>query len=138
VKNQHEEGILLGFLVMVWTNDTFAYLVGRMIGRHKLYEKISPKKTWEGSFGGLIFTLVAAYILSRFYPALTTTEWLIMSLITVVFGIIGDLFESLMKRMYGLKDSGNIIPGHGGVLDRFDAIFFSSPMVFVYLFEIYS
>lgn len=138
VANQYERGILLGFLLLVWTNDTFAYLTGNLLGRHKLYEKVSPKKTWEGSFGGLFFALVAAYILSLFYPALTTVEWLIMSAMTVFFGILGDLFESMMKRIYGLKDSGRIMPGHGGMLDRFDAIFFASPMVFVYLFEIYA
>jgi phosphatidate cytidylyltransferase len=138
VEGQYEKSILLGFLIMVWTNDSFAYLTGKLIGKHKLYEKVSPKKTWEGSIGGLVFSMVAAYILSLFFPVLSTSEWLTMSILTVIFGVIGDLFESLMKRMYGLKDSGNIIPGHGGVLDRFDALFFSSPMVFVYLFEIYS
>lgn len=126
-------GILIGVFVLIWTSDIFAYLTGSMFGKHKLFERISPKKTWEGTFGGLVFAVIAAYILSIFVDQLSLTEWLILAVILVISGTIGDLVESLLKRNAGVKDSGTIFPGHGGVLDRFDAIIFAIPMVFVYI-----
>lgn len=126
-------GILIGVFVLIWTSDIFAYLTGSMFGKHKLFERISPKKTWEGTFGGLVFALVAAYIISLFVNQLSMIEWMILAVILVISGTIGDLAESLLKRNAGIKDSGTLFPGHGGVLDRFDAILFASPVVFVYI-----
>jgi phosphatidate cytidylyltransferase len=126
-------GILIGLFVIVWSSDVFAYLVGSMIGKHRILERISPKKSWEGSFGGLLFALIAAYILSMFYTQLSLSRWLVMAVIIVVFGTLGDFAESMLKRQAGVKDSGNLLPGHGGVLDRFDAILFATPFVYFYL-----
>ena len=131
--DQPRIGILIGVFVLVWTSDIFAYLTGSMFGKHKLFEKISPKKTWEGSLGGLVFALIAAYVLSIFIDQLSLTQWMILAVIMVVSGTIGDLAESLLKRNAGVKDSGTIFPGHGGVLDRFDAVIFAIPMVFVFI-----
>ena len=119
--------------VIIWTSDVFAYLAGSMFGKHKLMERISPKKTWEGSIGGLFFSLIAAYILSLLVPQLSLVEWMILTIIIVISGTLGDLVESLLKRNADVKDSGTIFPGHGGVLDRFDAVIFATPMVFVYI-----
>jgi phosphatidate cytidylyltransferase len=126
-------GILIGVFVLIWTSDIFAYLTGSMFGKHKLFERISPKKTWEGSFGGLVFAFIAAYVLSLFVNQLSLTEWFVLTIIIVISGTIGDLVESLLKRNAEVKDSGTIFPGHGGVLDRFDAIIFATPMVFVFI-----
>lgn len=126
-------GILIGMFVLVWTGDIFAYLIGGMFGKHKLMERISPKKTWEGSIGGLVFAFVAAYVMSIFVDQLNFVEWMVLALIIVISATIGDLAESLLKRNAGVKDSGTIFPGHGGVLDRFDAVIFATPMVFIYI-----
>ncbi len=126
-------GILIGLFVLIWTSDIFAYLTGSMFGKHKLFERISPKKTWEGSIGGLLFATIASYILSIFIDQFSFTEWLILTIIIVISGTIGDLVESLLKRNAGVKDSGTIFPGHGGVLDRFDAVIFATPMAFVFI-----
>jgi phosphatidate cytidylyltransferase len=126
-------GILIGLFAIVWSSDVFAYLTGSLIGKHKLFERLSPKKTWEGSIGGLLFALVAAYLLSLFYQQLTLPEWLGLAGIIVVTGTLGDLAESFLKRQAGVKDSGTLFPGHGGLLDRFDATLFATPFVFVYV-----
>ena len=131
--DQPRIGVLIGVFVLIWSSDIFAYLTGSIFGKYKLFERISPKKTWEGSIGGLIFALIAAYILSYLVNQLTLIEWMILAVIMVISGTIGDLAESLLKRNAGVKDSGNIFPGHGGVLDRFDAVLFVIPMVFVYI-----
>jgi len=123
----------LGFLIMLWASDTGAYLAGRTFGKTKLFERHSPKKTWEGSFGGLIISGLAAFILSRFFPGIETWQWLISSVIIVVFGTYGDLTESMLKRSYHIKDSGNIMPGHGGFLDRFDGLLLAAPLVYLFL-----
>ena len=125
--------ILIGLFIIIWSSDVFAYLVGSWIGKHKLFERISPKKSWEGSIGGLVFALLAAYILSLIYPNLTLPEWFTFAVIVVVTGALGDLIESMLKRQAGVKDSGTLLPGHGGVLDRFDAVIFATPFVFVYI-----
>ena len=125
--------ILIGLFIIIWSSDVFAYLVGSWIGKHKLFERISPKKSWEGSIGGLVFALLAAYILSLFFHRLTLTEWLTFAVIVVITGALGDLIESMLKRQAGVKDSGTLLPGHGGVLDRFDAVLFATPFVFVYV-----
>lgn len=125
--------MLLLVFVLLWANDTFAYLTGRLLGKHKLFERISPGKTIEGSLGGLVFTLVGVVIFSRFVDWLPLVTALGMGLIAVVFGTLGDLCESMLKRQAGVKDSGNLIPGHGGILDRFDSVLFAMPFVFVFL-----
>ena len=125
--------ILIGYFFILWANDTGAYLVGRKLGRTKLFERISPKKTWEGSLGGLLFGLLLGYVNSQIFEGLDTLTWMILAVIVVLFGSLGDLVESLFKRSLGIKDSGKILPGHGGVLDRFDGIFISAPMVYTFL-----
>jgi len=127
--------LLLSFFVIVWCNDIFAYLSGSFFGKHKLFERISPKKTWEGSAGGLLFALLAAYILSFIFKQLQLSfiEWMFFAVIVVIAATIGDLSESMLKRNAGVKDSGKLMPGHGGVLDRFDAILYATPFVFIYI-----
>jgi len=126
---------LILFFILIWTNDTFAYLVGRAIGKTKLFERISPKKTIEGSVGGLVFTLIAGYVLSQYVivSSIGGVDWVIISFLIVIFGSLGDLVESMLKRSVGVKDSGKILPGHGGILDRFDAAFFAAPFILFYL-----
>jgi len=126
-------GIVIGLFAIIWSSDVFAYLVGSMFGKTRLFERISPKKSWEGSIGGLVFALLAAYILSFIYTDLTLIQWLGMAVLIVVTGSIGDLVESMLKRIAGVKDTGTLLPGHGGVLDRFDATIFATPFVFVYI-----
>jgi phosphatidate cytidylyltransferase len=123
----------LGFFILQWSSDTFAYLVGRQFGKHKLFERISPKKTWEGSIGALILTVGIAFLLSRIWDDINTFDWMMVAAIIVVFGTFGDLTESLMKRNLNIKDSGTLLPGHGGFLDRFDGVFLSIPAVYFYL-----
>lgn len=127
---------ILALFILVWVNDIFAYLVGTTFGKHKLSQKLSPKKTWEGTIGGIIFTLVAAWIFSMIVPELALVQWLGLGLIISVTANFGDLAESMLKRSAGVKDSGKILPGHGGVLDRFDAVIFATPFVFFFLFLI--
>lgn len=125
--------ILVAFFLLIWANDTGAYLVGSAIGKHKLMEKISPKKTIEGSLGGLFLTLIGAYVVSLFATQISILDWFVIAVIVVIFGSLGDLFESLLKRKAEVKDSGKIIPGHGGILDRLDSILFAAPVVLIYL-----
>jgi phosphatidate cytidylyltransferase len=126
-------GTALGYLIILWASDTGAYVIGSLIGKHRLFERISPKKSWEGSIGGALFALLIAYGLSFVYTGLSSGIWIVIALLTVVFGTLGDLIESLLKRSLNIKDSGNILPGHGGILDRFDAVLVSVPFVFVFL-----
>ena len=125
--------ILIGLFFLVWTNDTGAYLVGSAIGRTKLFERISPKKTWEGSIGGAALALGVASILSIYVKEISLTSWLILALIVSTIGTYGDLVESMLKRSLGIKDSGNLLPGHGGILDRFDALILAIPFAVCYL-----
>ena len=111
----------LSVFIFLWMSDTGAYCIGTLIGKHRLFERISPKKSWEGSIGGAVVALIAAAILAHFFNTLNTLEWMGLALTIVVFGTWGDLTESLFKRQLGIKDSGNILPGHGGMLDRFDS-----------------
>jgi phosphatidate cytidylyltransferase len=124
---------LLGFFFLVWSNDTFAYLVGKPLGRTKLFERISPKKTWEGFIGGVVLTQGVAYILSIYFTELPLRDWMVIGAIVSVFGTLGDLVESMFKRSLNVKDSGGILPGHGGILDRFDGVLLASPFVVTYL-----
>jgi len=130
---QFRPDIVMGIFVMIWVNDTAAYLVGVNFGKHRLFERISPKKSWEGSIGGGVATLFAAWGCSYFSQELSLTLWLSIGLIVAVVGGLGDLVESLFKRSINVKDSGSILPGHGGILDRFDAILIVAPVVFVFL-----
>ena len=131
--NCYHEVLILAFFVITWIYDTGAYLVGMRMGKHKMIERISPKKSWEGFFGGLAFAMGAACVFAQFETTLTLWQWLGFSLIIVVFGTLGDLSESLFKRTLDVKDSGNILPGHGGILDRFDSILFAAIAISVYL-----
>lgn len=124
---------VLGMIFFIWINDTGAYLVGSFIGKHKMYERISPGKTWEGTLGGVLLCLALSFAMVKVFPQLTLPHWMAISVLVGVFGTLGDLVESMLKRLAGVKDSGNIMPGHGGVLDRFDSLLFAAPFVFVYL-----
>jgi phosphatidate cytidylyltransferase len=120
--------------ILIWSSDTFAYLAGRAFGKRKLFESVSPKKTWEGFIGGTVLTILFSVILSHYFK-IPIFQNLLIAFLTVVFGTLGDLVESMLKRQYGIKDSGQILPGHGGVLDRFDALFISLPLTtLVYYF----
>lgn len=130
---QFSPGILIGFFLLLWTNDTGAYLVGSLIGKHRLFERISPKKSWEGFFGGMLLTLLVARLISGWLGVADTTGWMIIAFIVSVAGTLGDLLESMLKRSLGLKDSGTIMPGHGGFLDRFDSVVVAFPLVYLYL-----
>ncbi len=134
LKGEFNTHILIAFFAMTWMVDTAAYLVGMAIGKHRLFERISPKKSWEGAIGGLIFGIIAAYIISLFYRDLLFYQWAIISVIITIAGGYGDLVESMFKRSIHIKDSGSILPGHGGILDRFDCVFFSAPFVFIYIY----
>ena len=124
---------ILGSFILIWINDTFAYLVGKNFGKQKLFPSISPKKTVEGFLGGLFFATIASYFIYIFTETLTFTNWLILSIIISVIGTIGDLIESKFKRQANVKDSGVIMPGHGGLLDRFDSIIFAAPFIYLFL-----
>lgn len=125
--------MILSLFILIWINDTFAYLTGITIGRHRLFERVSPKKSWEGAIGGLLFSLGAAYGLFEITGLMNLPVWLWLAAIVVIFGIFGDLLESLLKRRKGVKDSGDLLPGHGGLLDRFDAVLLSAPAAWIYL-----
>lgn len=126
-------GIIVGFFILLWVNDSFAYLAGTSFGRHRLMERISPKKSWEGFFGGLIVSAIAAWILSGWLGVINKYEWIIVSVIISISGTYGDLIESMLKRSIGVKDSGTIMPGHGGFLDRFDSTVISFPLVYLFI-----
>lgn len=126
--------LVLGLFIVIWIYDTGAYLFGTLFGKHKLFERISPKKTWEGAIGGgIVAVLSTTFILSNYIPQLSVIQWFIASILIVVFGTFGDLMESLLKRSAGVKDSGNILPGHGGILDRFDSALTASIVFWLYL-----
>ncbi len=128
----------LSIFVFLWANDTGAYCIGSMLGRHKLFPRISPGKSWEGSIGGAVVVLAVAFAISYYLDdsMLTTVEWLGLGLVVVIFGTWGDLVESLLKRTLGIKDSGSILPGHGGMLDRFDSSLLAIPAAVVYLYTL--
>jgi phosphatidate cytidylyltransferase len=123
-------------LIATWSNDTFAYFAGRAFGRHKLYEKVSPKKTWEGFAGGALGSVAMLFLCRIWFPSafghLSEVDLLAIGIPAAVLAPVGDLAESLLKRTYGVKDSGNTIPGHGGLLDRVDAVFFVAPWTLLY------
>lgn len=125
--------IPLGFMLVLWANDTGAYLSGRFVGRHRLFERISPKKTWEGLVGGILLALVTSLVLAHYFPVLATWQWATVALIISLFGTYGDLVESMLKRSQQVKDSGALLPGHGGLLDRFDGLLLAAPAVLAFL-----
>lgn len=125
--------VILGSLLILWASDTGAYFAGTFFGKRKLFERISPKKSWEGFFGGAALALVFVYGLSRFFHYLDPLHWFIVGVIIIVGGTFGDLVESLLKRSIEIKDSGDALPGHGGFLDRFDGLLISAPFIVAYL-----
>jgi phosphatidate cytidylyltransferase len=124
---------ILGYLFILWMNDIGGYFIGKYFGKHKLFERISPKKTWEGFFGGAVFALLMSWIVFRYFGNLSLSVWMTIGVIIIIFGSLGDLVESMFKRSVQLKDSGTVLPGHGGFLDRFDGLFISAPFVYFYL-----
>lgn len=135
INGVYNAGLLIGVFVLLWANDTFAYLSGVSFGKTKFFERISPKKTWEGFIGGSIATIVLSVFLKNWIPFdLAVVDWMIIAVLVVVAGNFGDLTESVMKRSLQVKDSGRAFPGHGGVLDRFDSILLALPAVFAYLY----
>ncbi len=125
--------LIMGIFILIWVNDSFAYLTGKMLGRHKLFPSVSPKKTIEGTIGGLVFAIIAAYFLGLWAPVLRPSEWMALAVVLVSMGSIGDLIESKLKRQAGVKDSGAILPGHGGMLDRLDSLVFAAPFAYLTL-----
>ena len=131
--NMSGPGLIFLVFCLMWANDIFAYLTGRLFGKHKLFPRISPGKTIEGNLGGLVFTLIAMAVFAHYAEWLPIPTAIGLAAIAVVFGALGDLCESMLKRQAGVKDSGKLIPGHGGILDRFDSVMFGVPFIFVYL-----
>jgi phosphatidate cytidylyltransferase len=127
---------VLAVVLFTWTNDTFAYIVGVLAGKNKIAPKISPKKTWEGFAGGLLATIGLGFVLFHFWPMFSLMIWLTVAVLVSLAATLGDLVESMFKRSAGVKDSGRVLPGHGGVLDRFDGFVFAIPFVFSYLYLI--
>lgn len=125
--------ILIGYFVLIWTCDTGAYLTGITVGKHPMYKRISPKKSWEGLLGGTVLTIGMAFLVAQFSHEIKTLHWVAIALIIVIFGVLGDLVESMLKRSLEVKDSGSFLPGHGGILDRFDSLILSSPFVFTFI-----
>lgn len=125
--------IPLGCLLILWANDTGAYFAGSLFGRHKLFERISPKKSWEGAAGGFVLALAFSWMLSTYFTTLPVWQWLGVGILIVVCGDYGDLVESHLKRSIQIKDSGNTLPGHGGFLDRFDGLLISAPFIVAFL-----
>ncbi len=129
--------VLFGCWFILWCNDSGAYLAGSAFGKNKLFPRVSPGKSWEGSIGGAIIAYIIAFIISGWYTGISRTDWYVIAGILVVIGTLGDLVESLYKRSLGVKDSGTLLPGHGGILDRFDSLLMAIPFVFTYLVLVY-
>lgn len=126
----------LSIFAFIWLSDTGAYCVGSLIGKHRLFERISPKKSWEGSVGGGVVSIASSFVFAHFFPFMNMAEWAGLALTVVIFGTWGDLTESLLKRQLQIKDSGSILPGHGGMLDRFDSALMAIPAAVVYLYAL--
>jgi phosphatidate cytidylyltransferase len=133
IDNQTNALLLLSIFITIWVNDSFAYLFGVSFGKHRLFERVSPKKSWEGFMGGAIGALLSGYVFSMYFNQFSLFEWILMSELIIIFATLGDLIESLLKRTLDVKDSGNAIPGHGGLLDRFDSMLMVVPVVYLYL-----
>ena len=132
-ENNFHPYLMISILSIIWVNDSFAFLVGKNFGKHKLFPSVSPKKTIEGLLGGLVFSLLTGFFISRYNKDFSTLNWLIIAVIVSLVGTIGDLVESKFKRQANIKDSGNIMPGHGGILDRLDSLLFAAPFVYLYI-----
>lgn len=133
MQSEFKPAILTGVLFIIWIYDTFAYIIGSNFGKHKINQKISPNKSWEGVIGGAATALIMGTLNSVIFKGSEIFDWLIISILVVIFGTIGDMFESVIKRRLNVKDSGNILPGHGGLLDRLDSFLFVIPVVYVWL-----
>ena len=133
-RGTYEPFVIIYLLVLIWTSDSFAYLIGKNLGKRRLFMSVSPKKTIEGFIGGIVFTMIAAVVISYYSDLLSRLHWIILSIIVSVMGTLGDLIESKFKREANIKDSGNIMPGHGGMLDRLDSLIFIAPFVYLYLY----
>jgi len=133
ISGSYSYEILFGCWFILWCNDSGAYLAGSAFGKNKLFPRVSPGKSWEGSIGGAIIAYVIAFIISGWYTSISRADWYVIAGILVVIGTLGDLAESLYKRSLGVKDSGTLLPGHGGILDRFDSLLMAIPFVFGYL-----
>ncbi len=133
INDQFMPKIIIGIFILIWSNDTFAYLIGKNFGRTKLLERISPKKTVEGFLGGLVGSLLAGFVIFKYMDHYSLWEWLVLGIIAAIFGTIGDLIQSKFKRQAGVKDSGIIMPGHGGLYDRLDSIVYASPFMYAFL-----
>ncbi len=130
---EYNPDLIIGLFVLIWLNDSGAYVVGSTLGKHKLFPRVSPKKTWEGFIGGVIVAMAGGYVLSLYMPELHMWQWIAFGGTASIFATLGDLNESLLKRTMGVKDSGNILPGHGGMLDRFDSVLLACPAIFLLL-----
>jgi phosphatidate cytidylyltransferase len=126
--------ILIGIFIIIWMYDSMAYVFGSWLGKHKICQRISPKKSWEGLIGGAVFAVITSVVISKFFLELGMIDWIVISLLIISFGTSGDFFESKLKREAGVKDSGSILPGHGGMLDRFDTVLFAVPVIFVWIY----
>ncbi len=133
-RNEFYPWILLGITITIWVYDSGAYIFGTAFGRHRLFERISPKKSWEGVIGGGFVAILSGIINARLFPSVGLINWMAISLIIVIFGTFGDLIESMLKRSFNIKDSGKFLPGHGGILDRLDSFLFAIPFVVAWLF----
>ena len=133
IENTYHPNIIISIIFIIWTNDSFAFLVGKNFGKRKLFEKVSPKKTIEGFTGGLLFSIIAGFIIGQYSGIFSILDWIIIAIIVAIFGSLGDLVESKFKRQAKVKDSGTIMPGHGGLLDRLDSLFFLAPFVYLYI-----
>lgn len=133
LNNTYHPKLIIFVILIIWANDSFAYIVGKNFGKTKLFERISPKKTIEGFLGGFIFAILTGIVISKYSVLFSTINWIIIAAIISVFGTYGDLIESKFKRLANVKDSGTIMPGHGGLLDRLDSLFFLAPFVYLYI-----
>ena len=133
INNIFEPKIIIGIFVLVWSNDTFAYLVGRSIGKRKLMEWISPKKTIEGFIGGMVGAIIASFFVFKYTALFNLPTWLLLAVLISILGTTGDLIQSRFKRLAGVKDSGKLMPGHGGIYDRLDSIIYASPFIYAFL-----
>jgi len=129
-----DTSIIIGIFILIWSNDVFAFFIGKNFGKHKLIGRVSPNKTIEGFLGGFIFTFIAAYFIAHYCSSIQSLQWFTIAIIVSIFGVLGDLIESMFKRQAGIKDSSNLLPGHGGFLDRLDSVIFATPFIFIYLF----
>ena len=136
IDNNYHPNIIIYIILMIWINDSFAFIVGKNFGKHKLFESVSPKKTIEGFIGGLLFAVLAGVLIGNYSNSFSILNWVIIAIIVAVLGSLGDLVESMLKRSLNIKDSGNLLPGHGGILDRFDGLLLSVPFIYSYLYLI--